>query len=112
MNINGFSVRGDVGEPGVTGFVKGHLGLFGAVCFMRQTCMSPVRTELNQMYCPQGGIFRSVIQTFGQWSGGFSSPPSAGDGIDVIVAVSFGAIGKLFAVGAPTVEVAGSHRCY
>ena len=22
--------------------------------FMRQTCMSPVRTELNQMYCPQG----------------------------------------------------------
>lgn len=45
--------------------------------FMRQTCISPVRTELNQIYCPQGEYSgpsskpSAVVRRF-------SSPPRAG----------------------------------
>ena len=108
---NGFSVRGDVGEPGVTGFVKGHLGLFGAVCLHAPDLHESGAYGIEPDVLSAGGIFRSVIQTFGSGQAGFFTSFRR-DGIDVIVAVSFGAIGKLFAVGAPAVEVAGSHRCY
>ena len=45
--------------------------------FMRQTCISPVRTELNQIYCPQGEYSgpsskpSAVVRRF-------SSPPREG----------------------------------
>ena len=62
---NRFSVRGDVGEPGVTGFVKGHLGLFGAVCLHAPDLHESGAYGIEPDVLSAGGIFRSVIQTFG-----------------------------------------------
>ena len=70
-------------EPGVTGFVKGHLGLFGAVCLHAPDLHESGAYGIEPDVLSAGGIFRSVIQTFGSGQAGFFTSFRR-DGIDAV----------------------------
>ena len=52
-------------------------------------------------------VFAAVVKSAGVGKAGFVAAPGR-NGVDVVFAVSFGAIGQGLAVGGNTVEVAGS----
>lgn len=99
---NGFTVRRDMRKPGIAGFVKRHLGLFGAVFlhspYLHQTRAYGIEPDIFSAR----GIFGTIVQSFCCRQLSFFSSFNWNN-VNVIIAFPVGTIGKLPSIRAPSV---------
>ena len=107
---NQLPVRGNVREPGVPFAVKGHLGLFRAVC-LHAECLHEAGAHRIEPDVFAGGIILAAVIEAGCIRQALFFSAEDRDGIDVILPAALGTVGECFPVGRPAVEVAGGKRC-
>ncbi len=107
---NATAIGRNVRKPGITRLVEGDLGLPRAVGEHTPNLHSTGAGRVEPNVSPVGRVLGPVVEAIGRSEASFDGRGGriGGYGVDVVVAIAFGAVSQRRTVGRPTVEVTGS----